>query len=209
MGICWNRILKAFANSLDPDETPQNVASHPNPNYPESRRVHWLLSLEAERVDLSSLPQTKEAPLSYKIEKTTSPTWNSLTLGRDKMIDKIKGSLIQDSAVQIPRVLGVNLENGLRAPVLVGSNRKLRIAHMADWIQEQFISKQSVNSKRRQDVNARPSVRSTTSSMLRNEVSNIDIIGSGPNKSVKVTSEPCVAIHDTEQGRDNFVPVQL
>ncbi|KAH3771788.1 hypothetical protein DPMN_173117 [Dreissena polymorpha] len=23
---CWNRILKAFANSLDPDETPQNVA---------------------------------------------------------------------------------------------------------------------------------------------------------------------------------------
>ncbi|KAH3897037.1 hypothetical protein DPMN_021221 [Dreissena polymorpha] len=24
---CGNRILKAFANSLDPDETPQNVAS--------------------------------------------------------------------------------------------------------------------------------------------------------------------------------------
>ncbi|KAH3804948.1 hypothetical protein DPMN_133240, partial [Dreissena polymorpha] len=30
---CWNRILKAFANSLDPDETPQNVASHLDPNY--------------------------------------------------------------------------------------------------------------------------------------------------------------------------------
>ncbi|KAH3712285.1 hypothetical protein DPMN_071979 [Dreissena polymorpha] len=30
---CWNRILKAFANSLDPDETPQNVASHQDPNY--------------------------------------------------------------------------------------------------------------------------------------------------------------------------------
>ncbi|KAH3856427.1 hypothetical protein DPMN_099015 [Dreissena polymorpha] len=27
LGIaCWNRILKAFANRLDPDETPQNVA---------------------------------------------------------------------------------------------------------------------------------------------------------------------------------------
>ncbi|KAH3889021.1 hypothetical protein DPMN_013067 [Dreissena polymorpha] len=25
--LCWNRILKAFANSLDPDETPQNVAT--------------------------------------------------------------------------------------------------------------------------------------------------------------------------------------
>ncbi|KAH3720290.1 hypothetical protein DPMN_063187 [Dreissena polymorpha] len=31
--LCWNRILKAFANSLDPDETPQNVASHQDPNY--------------------------------------------------------------------------------------------------------------------------------------------------------------------------------
>ncbi|KAH3787971.1 hypothetical protein DPMN_166098 [Dreissena polymorpha] len=30
--ICGNRILKAFANSLDPDETPQNVASHLDPN---------------------------------------------------------------------------------------------------------------------------------------------------------------------------------
>ncbi|KAH3835125.1 hypothetical protein DPMN_108468 [Dreissena polymorpha] len=30
---CWNRILKAFANSLDPDEMPQNVASHLDPNY--------------------------------------------------------------------------------------------------------------------------------------------------------------------------------
>ncbi|KAH3701795.1 hypothetical protein DPMN_076791, partial [Dreissena polymorpha] len=29
---CGNRILKAFANSLDPDETPQNVASHLDPN---------------------------------------------------------------------------------------------------------------------------------------------------------------------------------
>ncbi|KAH3794158.1 hypothetical protein DPMN_147689, partial [Dreissena polymorpha] len=28
----WSRILKAFANSLDPDETPQNVASHQDPN---------------------------------------------------------------------------------------------------------------------------------------------------------------------------------
>ncbi|KAH3895602.1 hypothetical protein DPMN_019767 [Dreissena polymorpha] len=27
-----NRILKAYANSLDPDETPQNVASHQDPN---------------------------------------------------------------------------------------------------------------------------------------------------------------------------------
>ncbi|KAH3850951.1 hypothetical protein DPMN_093427 [Dreissena polymorpha] len=30
--VCWNRILKAFANSVDPDETPQNVASHQDPN---------------------------------------------------------------------------------------------------------------------------------------------------------------------------------
>ncbi|KAH3753994.1 hypothetical protein DPMN_188651 [Dreissena polymorpha] len=29
---CGNRILKAFANSFDPDETPQNVASHQDPN---------------------------------------------------------------------------------------------------------------------------------------------------------------------------------
>ncbi|KAH3709805.1 hypothetical protein DPMN_069270 [Dreissena polymorpha] len=30
---CGNRILKACANSLDPDETPQNVASHQDPNF--------------------------------------------------------------------------------------------------------------------------------------------------------------------------------
>ncbi|KAH3718104.1 hypothetical protein DPMN_060903 [Dreissena polymorpha] len=30
--MCGTRILKAFANSLDPDETPQNVASHQDPN---------------------------------------------------------------------------------------------------------------------------------------------------------------------------------
>ncbi|KAH3847841.1 hypothetical protein DPMN_090173, partial [Dreissena polymorpha] len=30
---CGNRILKASANSLDPDETPQNVASHQDPNF--------------------------------------------------------------------------------------------------------------------------------------------------------------------------------
>ncbi|KAH3769570.1 hypothetical protein DPMN_170843 [Dreissena polymorpha] len=30
---CGNRILKAFANSLDPDETPQNVVSHQDPNF--------------------------------------------------------------------------------------------------------------------------------------------------------------------------------
>ncbi|KAH3720761.1 hypothetical protein DPMN_063665 [Dreissena polymorpha] len=30
---CGNRILKAFANCLDPDETPQNVASHQDQNY--------------------------------------------------------------------------------------------------------------------------------------------------------------------------------
>ncbi|KAH3791698.1 hypothetical protein DPMN_145187 [Dreissena polymorpha] len=29
---CGNRVVKAFANSLDPDETPQNVASHLDPN---------------------------------------------------------------------------------------------------------------------------------------------------------------------------------
>ncbi|KAH3869006.1 hypothetical protein DPMN_032162, partial [Dreissena polymorpha] len=29
---CWNQILKAFANGFDPDETPQNVASHQDPN---------------------------------------------------------------------------------------------------------------------------------------------------------------------------------
>ncbi|KAH3802670.1 hypothetical protein DPMN_156348 [Dreissena polymorpha] len=34
---CWNRILKAFANSLDPDETPQNVASHQDPNLEEKQ----------------------------------------------------------------------------------------------------------------------------------------------------------------------------
>ncbi|KAH3820037.1 hypothetical protein DPMN_121781 [Dreissena polymorpha] len=32
---CWNRTLKAFANSLDPDETPQNVASQQDPYYEE------------------------------------------------------------------------------------------------------------------------------------------------------------------------------
>ncbi|KAH3791858.1 hypothetical protein DPMN_145349, partial [Dreissena polymorpha] len=31
---CGNRILKACANSLDPDETPQNVASHQDPDFP-------------------------------------------------------------------------------------------------------------------------------------------------------------------------------
>ncbi|KAH3696214.1 hypothetical protein DPMN_083679, partial [Dreissena polymorpha] len=30
--FCGNRILKAFANSLNPDETSQNVASHQDPN---------------------------------------------------------------------------------------------------------------------------------------------------------------------------------
>ncbi|KAH3838431.1 hypothetical protein DPMN_111840, partial [Dreissena polymorpha] len=30
---CANRILKAFANSLDPDETPQNVASENDKGY--------------------------------------------------------------------------------------------------------------------------------------------------------------------------------
>ncbi|KAH3881591.1 hypothetical protein DPMN_005517 [Dreissena polymorpha] len=38
---CWNRILKAFANNLDPDETPQNVASHQDPNY-WRMRAGWL-----------------------------------------------------------------------------------------------------------------------------------------------------------------------
>ncbi|KAH3867376.1 hypothetical protein DPMN_030502 [Dreissena polymorpha] len=37
---CWNRILKAFANSLDPDETPQNVASHQDPNLQLTRHKH-------------------------------------------------------------------------------------------------------------------------------------------------------------------------
>ncbi|KAH3702589.1 hypothetical protein DPMN_077613 [Dreissena polymorpha] len=32
LGKCWNRIVKAFANSLDPDVTPKNMASHQNPN---------------------------------------------------------------------------------------------------------------------------------------------------------------------------------
>ncbi|KAH3866864.1 hypothetical protein DPMN_029987 [Dreissena polymorpha] len=31
----WNRILKTFANSLDPDETPQSVASHQDRNFSE------------------------------------------------------------------------------------------------------------------------------------------------------------------------------
>ncbi|KAH3891600.1 hypothetical protein DPMN_015704, partial [Dreissena polymorpha] len=34
VAFCGNRILKAFANSLDPDETPQNMASHLDPNWP-------------------------------------------------------------------------------------------------------------------------------------------------------------------------------
>ncbi|KAH3755133.1 hypothetical protein DPMN_189820, partial [Dreissena polymorpha] len=38
---CGNRILKAFENSLDPDETPQNVASHQDPNY-WRMRAGWL-----------------------------------------------------------------------------------------------------------------------------------------------------------------------
>ncbi|KAH3747272.1 hypothetical protein DPMN_181696 [Dreissena polymorpha] len=41
MNECWNRILKAFANSLDPDETPQNVASHQDPNYSPSACKHF------------------------------------------------------------------------------------------------------------------------------------------------------------------------
>ncbi|KAH3746463.1 hypothetical protein DPMN_180871 [Dreissena polymorpha] len=45
VGQCGNRVVKAFANSLDPDETPQNVASHLDPNYrflePEVRRENY------------------------------------------------------------------------------------------------------------------------------------------------------------------------
>ncbi|KAH3819993.1 hypothetical protein DPMN_121737 [Dreissena polymorpha] len=41
---CWNRIFKAFANSLDPDETSQNVASHQDPNYKD----HYVIG----KVDL-------------------------------------------------------------------------------------------------------------------------------------------------------------
>ncbi|KAH3747237.1 hypothetical protein DPMN_181660 [Dreissena polymorpha] len=48
------------------------------------RRVHWLLSLEAEGVDLSTLPQTKEAPLSYMPEKPISSSSNSLLMGVSK-----------------------------------------------------------------------------------------------------------------------------
>ncbi|KAH3747276.1 hypothetical protein DPMN_181700, partial [Dreissena polymorpha] len=36
---CGNQILKAFANSLDPDETPQNVAS------PENKAMVAILGL--------------------------------------------------------------------------------------------------------------------------------------------------------------------
>ncbi|KAH3693247.1 hypothetical protein DPMN_192651 [Dreissena polymorpha] len=39
---CWNRILKTFANRLDPDETPQNVASHQDRNW-EENKGHMLL----------------------------------------------------------------------------------------------------------------------------------------------------------------------
>ncbi|KAH3813272.1 hypothetical protein DPMN_141725 [Dreissena polymorpha] len=37
---CWNRILKAIANSLDPDEMPQKVASHQDPNFVMIMLVH-------------------------------------------------------------------------------------------------------------------------------------------------------------------------
>ncbi|KAH3856070.1 hypothetical protein DPMN_098650 [Dreissena polymorpha] len=39
---CWNRILKAFANTLDPDETPQNVASHQDPNCISIRNITFV-----------------------------------------------------------------------------------------------------------------------------------------------------------------------
>ncbi|KAH3749358.1 hypothetical protein DPMN_183855 [Dreissena polymorpha] len=42
----WNRLLNAFANSLDPDETPQNVASHQDPNYYEQT---WAKSRHLSR----------------------------------------------------------------------------------------------------------------------------------------------------------------
>ncbi|KAH3879797.1 hypothetical protein DPMN_003703, partial [Dreissena polymorpha] len=51
-----NRILKAFANSLDPDETPQNVASHQDPNYElksfiNTSKVSILQNAETSSVD--------------------------------------------------------------------------------------------------------------------------------------------------------------
>ncbi|KAH3754653.1 hypothetical protein DPMN_189334 [Dreissena polymorpha] len=36
---CWNRILKAFANSLDPYETLHNVASHHDSNSPRNVKM--------------------------------------------------------------------------------------------------------------------------------------------------------------------------
>ncbi|KAH3822584.1 hypothetical protein DPMN_124368 [Dreissena polymorpha] len=37
--------LKAFANGLDPDETPQNVASHQDPNYKPNKNPVEVKSL--------------------------------------------------------------------------------------------------------------------------------------------------------------------
>ncbi|KAH3811777.1 hypothetical protein DPMN_140193 [Dreissena polymorpha] len=39
----WNGILKAFANILDADETPQNVASHQDPNYTDEKQTGFML----------------------------------------------------------------------------------------------------------------------------------------------------------------------
>ncbi|KAH3877618.1 hypothetical protein DPMN_001493 [Dreissena polymorpha] len=67
---CWNRILKAFANSLDPDETPQNPASHQDPNsdniladdkFPSMQSVNGRAMTELSEMEYSAVLSMPES----------------------------------------------------------------------------------------------------------------------------------------------------
>ncbi|KAH3772348.1 hypothetical protein DPMN_173685 [Dreissena polymorpha] len=61
---CWNQILKAFANNLDPDETPQNVASHQDPNR--------FLNDAFVRVKIGFIPASWSGRIGYSRDKLHS-----------------------------------------------------------------------------------------------------------------------------------------
>ncbi|KAH3747160.1 hypothetical protein DPMN_181581 [Dreissena polymorpha] len=82
----------------------------------ECRRVHWLLSLEAKGVDLSTLPQTKEAPLSYMPEKPIGSSSNSLLLG----VPKPQTSLPQDISASLADLDGFMSNYDMAAHISAG-----------------------------------------------------------------------------------------
>ncbi|XP_052236978.1 uncharacterized protein LOC127848513 isoform X2 [Dreissena polymorpha] len=94
-----------------------HISRHYDLNFdPECRRVHWLLSLEAEGVDLSTLPQTKEAPLSYMPEKPICSSSNSLLLG----VPKPKTSLPQDISTSLADLDGFMSNYDMAAHISAG-----------------------------------------------------------------------------------------